>query len=99
AARDDALGDMSPAGIAAGGVEGEARDQPAVADHVGDDGDHRRRHLGEVEARILQLRLEGDRGLADIEDAHSRTELNRPSAPAWAITLTHFETARDCHVA
>jgi hypothetical protein len=69
-AGNEALAHLRPAGIAAGRIEGEAGDRPAVAHHVGDDGDDRGRHFGEVEARIPQIRFERDRGFANIENAH-----------------------------
>ena len=65
-ARNEARPHLRAAGIAAGGVEGEARNRLAVADDVGDDGDHRGGHLGEVEAGILQIGLQRDRGFADV---------------------------------
>jgi hypothetical protein len=61
---------MHPAGIAAGRIEREAYDRPAGALDIGNDCNDRRRHFGEIEARIPEVRLERDRGLADIDDAH-----------------------------
>ena len=73
-ARDEALAHLRAAGIAAGRVEREARDRPAAAHHVGDDGDDRGRHLREVEARIGEVRLERNRRLADVDDAHGAAD-------------------------
>jgi hypothetical protein len=69
-ARDQARAHLRAAGVAAGRIEGEAHNRPALAHDVGEDRNHRGGHLGEIEARIPQLRLERDRGLADVEDAH-----------------------------
>ena len=62
--------DPATRGMAAGGVEGETAHRLAVADNGGDHRDHRRRHFGKGEARSGELRLERDRGLADVDDAH-----------------------------
>jgi hypothetical protein len=43
---------LRAAGITAGRVEGKAADRLAVAFDIGDDGDHRRRHFGKIDARI-----------------------------------------------
>ena len=74
-ARDEAGAHLRAAGVAAGGVEGEADDRLAVADDVGDDGDHRGRHFGEVESGVAEVRLQRDRGFADIDDTHGLTGL------------------------
>ena len=67
---DEALAHLRAAGVAAGRVEREARDRLAVAHHVGDDPDHRGGHLGEIEARVLEIGLERDRPLTDVDDTH-----------------------------
>ena len=69
-ARNETRAHLRAAGVAAGGIEGKAADRLAGAHHVGDHGDHRRRHFAEIEARIGERRLERDRRLADIDDAH-----------------------------
>jgi hypothetical protein len=69
-ARDEALAHLIAAGVAAGRVEREADHRLAVAHHIGDHGDHRGGHLGEIEARVLQVGFERDRPLADVNDAH-----------------------------
>ena len=69
-ARNKPRAHLRAAGIAAGGIEGEAAHRLAGALDVGDHGDHRRRHLAEIEARIGERRVERDRRLADIDDAH-----------------------------
>ena len=59
-----------PAGIAAGRVEGEAGDRLALAHHVGEHRDDRGGHLGKIEARISDARIERDRAFADVDDTH-----------------------------
>ena len=61
---------MRAAGIAAGGIEGKAAYRFSLTHDIGDHGDHRRRHLGEIETRIGEFRLQRDRRLADVDDAH-----------------------------
>ena len=96
-ARDKARAHLRAAGIAAGGIEREAADRLAGAHHVGDHGDHRRRHLAEIEARIGELRVERDRRLADIDDAHALCRAARAHLIcgifASLITLPHFSTS------
>src|SRR5262249_9522688 len=67
---DEARAHRRTAGIAAGRVEGETDDWLAVAHDIGDDRDDRGRHLGKIEARIPDVRLERDRAFADVYDTH-----------------------------
>jgi hypothetical protein len=62
-----------------GGITGEAAHRLAVADHVGDHGNHRRRHFGKIEARIGELRFERDRGFSDVDDTHCFFSFPRPA--------------------
>jgi hypothetical protein len=96
-ARDKPRPHLRAAGIASGGIEGETANWLAGALNVGDDGDHRRRHLAEIDARIGERRIERDRGLADINDAHffgpvlagqkARSAVFAPEVPAISIRL------------
>ncbi len=95
-ARNEPRPHLRAAGVTAGGIEGEAADRLAVAHDVGDHGDHRRRHFGKIEARIGERRLERDRRLADIDDAHSATSDRAYwicGMLASLITLPHFSTS------
>jgi hypothetical protein len=69
-ARNKARAHRRAAGVAAGRVEGEAADRRAVAHDVGDDRDHRGRHLGKIDAGIADVRVERNRAFADIDDTH-----------------------------
>ena len=81
-ARDESRAHLRAAGIAAGGVEGEARDRLAVADDVGDDRDHRCRHLGEIETGIA----------ADSNSAGSRFRgYRRCASMPIRRSLLHFD--------
>ena len=68
--RDEPRPHLGTAGIPPRGVEGVADDGLAVADHVGDDRDDGGGHLAEVEHRVAQVRVERDRGFADVGDLH-----------------------------
>ena len=50
--RREALADQATLAVAAIRVEPVAHDPAAVPDHVGDDGDERQRHLGEVDVGV-----------------------------------------------
>jgi hypothetical protein len=69
-ARDEACTHRAAAGVAACRVKGETDDRPPFAHDVGDDRHDRGRHLGEIEARIADVRLHRDGALADIDDTH-----------------------------
>ena len=69
-ARNEARPHLRAAGISPGRVEGEAADRLAFTYDIGDDGDHRRSHLGKIDARIGQRRVQRDRCFADVGDAH-----------------------------
>ena len=69
-ARDEARAHLRAAGIAAGRIEREARDRLAVADDVGDHRHHRGGHLGEIEARIADVRVERNRAFANVDNTH-----------------------------
>jgi hypothetical protein len=69
-ARDEARAHLRAAGVAAGGIEREADHRPPVALHVGDHRDDRGGHLGEIEARVAQIRAQRNGFLSDIDDAH-----------------------------
>ena len=69
-AGDEACTHCRAAGVAAGRVEREADDRPPFAHDVGDDRHHRGRHLGEIETRIADVRLQRDRAFADVDDTH-----------------------------
>ena len=93
-ARDEARAHLRAAGIAAGGVEGIAAHRLAGAHNVGDHGDHRRRHFAEVEARIGERRVERDRRLADVDDAHGvQSAYLICGIFASVITLPHLSTS------
>jgi hypothetical protein len=74
-ARNKPCPHLRAAGIASGGIEGETANRLAEALDVGNHGDHRRRHLAEIDARIGERRLERNRGLTDINDAHGAVTL------------------------
>jgi hypothetical protein len=61
---------LRAAGVAAGRVESKAANRLPVTNDVGDHGDHRCRHFGEIEARIGELRFERNRRLSNIDDTH-----------------------------
>src|SRR5262249_31759709 len=58
------------AGVAARRVEREADNGAPFAHDVSDDRHHRGRHLGEIETRIADVRLQRDRAFADVDDTH-----------------------------
>ena len=71
-ARNKARPHLRTAGIAAGGIECESANRLAGAHDIGDHRDHRCRHLGEIDARIGERRIERNRRLADVDNAHLR---------------------------
>ena len=81
-ARDEARPHLRAAGIAAGGIERKARDRLAVADDVGHHRHHRCGHLGEVEARIADVRIERHRAFANIDNTHPDLSRLASAVPA-----------------
>jgi hypothetical protein len=69
-ARNEAVAHLRPAGVAAGGIEGEAGDRPALANDIGDDRDHRGGHLAEIKRRVPQAGIQRNCGFTDVGDAH-----------------------------
>ena len=69
-ARDETCPHGCAAGVATGRIERETDDRLTIAHDIGDDRHDRRRHLGEIEARIPDLGLQRDRAFADVDDTH-----------------------------
>ena len=69
-ARHEALADETALAVAAVGVESIADDGPAVAYDVGDDGDQRAGHLGEVDVGVRNGGCDGCGYFPNVDDAH-----------------------------
>jgi hypothetical protein len=69
-ARNEALAHQRALAVAAVGVEAVADDGLVVAHDVGDDGHQAQRHLREVDVGVADVRLDGARRFADVEDLH-----------------------------
>jgi hypothetical protein len=75
-ARNKACAHLRAAGVAAGRIERESRNWPAVADHVGDHRNDRRRHLGKINAGISERRIERDGSFTDVGNTHEIVPVN-----------------------